>query len=366
MTMLRRGEQSLPNHTCLYTYMFIAIETFGSLAFMCKDIYFEAFLDRAKSAFNQSSLLSAFDSLKHSFLEKFVAFFYVLELTELLAFAAWSFPVLLLVCIVLSTWLPPRLWLSWVLKPWRWDNLALFDVYGSRCFSMCCELRLFLHCRLSRWRMPCSLATRKPVKVLIPAFVSFFKERFDSLVWSVWQWVRFDDSLLCFVHIDVCSGGWEYRYQKPFATATFLVCVDQTVSGLEMDMSPVGLFRRFSFSSGRTRGKYNDLGKEWCCHLSVCHEKVLVCSVAKLSLMKPAAFSSSQFSQWRSHLFVFFFSFVLLFVLEMRVLSLLWGWSLARLWGALEWKSHRRCERSALFQVFDRQHSQWGLSSVGS
>lgn len=86
--MLRRGEQSLPNHTCLYTYMFIAIETFGSLAFMCKDIYFEAFLDRAKSAFNQSSLLSAFDSLKHSFLEKFVAFFYVLELTELLAFAA--------------------------------------------------------------------------------------------------------------------------------------------------------------------------------------------------------------------------------------------------------------------------------------
>ena len=87
-TMLRRGEQSLPNHACLFRYMFIAIETFGSLAFMCKDIYFEAFLDRAKSAFNQSSLLSAFNSLKHSFLEKFVAFFYVLELTELLAFAA--------------------------------------------------------------------------------------------------------------------------------------------------------------------------------------------------------------------------------------------------------------------------------------
>ena len=95
MTMLRRSEQSLPNHTCLYTFSCchfgvpsIAIETFGSLAFMCKDIYFEAFLDRAKSAFNQSSLLSAFDSLKHSLLEKFVAFFYVLELTELPAFAA--------------------------------------------------------------------------------------------------------------------------------------------------------------------------------------------------------------------------------------------------------------------------------------
>ena len=59
--------------------------------------------------------------------------------------------------------------------------------------------------------------------------------------------MRFDDSLLCFVHIDVCSGGWEYRYQKPFATATFLVCVDQTVSGLEMDMSPVECFVVFLF-----------------------------------------------------------------------------------------------------------------------
>ena len=39
------------------------------------------------------------------------------------------------------------------------------------------------------------------------------------------------------VHVGMCSGNEEFQYKKPFEEARFLLCVHQTVSGVDMALT---------------------------------------------------------------------------------------------------------------------------------